>query len=52
MTQFGYRIGGFLAGAGSLYLTLFFAWEKVFLIIALMMFFFNDFDYIYYSFEK
>ena len=39
MTQFGYRIGGLLAGAGSLYLTLFFAWEKVFLIIALMMFF-------------
>ena len=39
MTQFGYRIGGLLAGAGSLYLTLFFAWEKVFLTIALMMFF-------------
>ena len=39
MTQFGYRIGGLLAGAGSLYLTLFFAWAKVFLIIALMMFF-------------
>ena len=39
MTQFGYRIGGLLAGAGSLYLTLFFAWAKVFLTIALMMFF-------------
>ena len=28
MTQFGYRIGGLLAGAGSLYLTTYFSWEN------------------------
>ena len=39
MTQFGYRVGGIFAGAGSLYLTLIFSWEYVFLIISVIFFF-------------
>jgi len=39
MTQFGYRIGGLLAGAGSLYLTLYFSWEHVFLLVSTIIFF-------------
>ena len=39
MTQFGYRIGGLLAGAGSLYLTLYFNWEQVFLLVSTIIFF-------------
>ena len=39
MTQFGYRIGGLMAGAGSLYLTLYFDWEQVFLIVSTIIFF-------------
>jgi len=39
MTQFGYRIGGLLAGAGSLYLTLYFNWEQVFLLVSIIIFF-------------
>ncbi len=39
MTQFGYRVGGILAGAGSLYLTVIFSWEYVFLTISVIFFF-------------
>jgi len=39
MTQFGYRIGGIFAGAGSLYLTVIFSWELVFLTISVIFFF-------------
>ena len=39
MTQFGYRVGGLLAGAGSLYLTVFFSWEEIFLLVALVILF-------------
>ena len=35
VTQFGYRIGGILAGAGSLYLKTIFTWPVVFLIISI-----------------
>ena len=38
MTQFGYRIGGILVGAGSLYLKSIFSWSTVFLMIALLIF--------------
>ena len=33
-TQFGYRIGGIFAGAGSLYLKSVFSWPVVFIIIS------------------
>lgn len=39
MTQFGYRVGGLFAGAGSLYLTIIFSWEYVFLTISVFFFF-------------
>ena len=39
MTQFGYRVGGIFAGAGSLYLTVIFSWEYVFLTISIIFFF-------------
>lgn len=39
MTQFGYRVGGLFAGAGSLYLTMIFSWEYVFLTISVFFFF-------------
>ena len=39
MTQFGYRVGGLFAGAGSLYLTVIFSWEYVFLTISIIFFF-------------
>ena len=39
MTQFGYRIGGLLAGAGSLYLTTYFSWEQIFLLVSLIILF-------------
>ena len=39
MTQFGYRIGGLLAGAGSLYLTTYFSWEQIFLLVSLIIIF-------------
>ena len=39
MTQFGYRVGGIFAGAGSLYLTVMFSWEYVFLTISVIFFF-------------
>jgi PAT family beta-lactamase induction signal transducer AmpG len=39
MTQFGYRVGGILAGAGSLYLTSFFSWKIVFVIMSAVLFF-------------
>ena len=39
MTQFGYRVGGIFAGAGSLYLTVIFSWEYVFLTISIFFFF-------------
>ena len=38
MTQFGYRIGGILVGAGSLYLKSVFSWASVFVIIASLIF--------------
>ena len=38
MTQFGYRVGGIIAGAGSLYLTVIFSWEYVFLTISFIFF--------------
>ena len=38
MTQFGYRIGGILAGAGSLYLKALFSWSTVFMIVAFLIF--------------
>ena len=37
-TQFGYRFGGIIAGAGSLYLKSLFSWSEVFLIVALVIF--------------
>lgn len=37
-TQFGYRFGGLLAGAGSLYLKSIFTWSEVFLIISGIIF--------------
>ena len=36
-TQFGYRVGGILAGAGSLYLKHLFSWSIVFFIVALII---------------
>ena len=38
MTQFGYRIGGILAGAGALYLKEVFSWSEVFLSLAFVIF--------------
>lgn len=38
VTQFGYRIGGIFAGAGSLYLKSVFDWSTVFLIISSIIF--------------
>ncbi len=37
-TQFGYRFGGIVAGAGSLYLKSLFSWSQVFLIVASVIF--------------
>ena len=37
MTQFGYRVGGILAGAGALYLREVLTWHQVFLCIALIL---------------
>jgi len=37
VTQFGYRIGGIFAGAGSLYLKSYFSWNLVFTIVALLL---------------
>ena len=37
VTQFGYRFGGIIAGAGSLYLSSIFSWSKVFLIISIII---------------
>ena len=39
MTQFGYRIGGLLAGAGSLYLTSYLSWKETFLVVSLIILF-------------
>ena len=39
MTQFGYRIGGLVAGAGSLYLTSYFSWEQIFFVVSLIILF-------------
>ncbi len=39
VTQFGYRIGGILAGAGSLYLKYYFNWSIVFTIVGLIILF-------------
>ena len=50
MTQFGYRIGGLMAGAGSLYLTLYFRLGAGIFISFNNYFFFNDFNYFRYSF--
>jgi PAT family beta-lactamase induction signal transducer AmpG len=36
-TQFGYRVGGIFAGAGSLYLKHLFSWSIVFFIVALII---------------
>ena len=38
-TQFGYRFGGIIAGAGSLYLKSVLDWSEVFLVVALVIFF-------------
>ena len=38
VTQFGYRIGGIFAGAGSLYLKSYFSWGFVFMIIGILIF--------------
>ena len=38
VTQFGYRVGGIFAGAGSLYLKSIFEWSTVFLIISSIIF--------------
>ncbi len=38
MTQFGYRIGGIMAGAGALYLKEIFSWSEIFLSIAILIF--------------
>ena len=51
MTQFGYRIGGLLAGAGSLYLTIYLSWEQIFLVVSLIIFL-NDNNYFCNSFKK
>ncbi len=37
-TQFGYRVGGIMAGAGSLYLKSIFSWSAVFMAIAFIIF--------------
>jgi len=39
VTQFGYRVGGLLAGAGSLYLTIYLSWEQIFLVVSTIIFF-------------
>ncbi len=38
MTQFGYRMGGILAGAGALYLKEIFSWSVVFFTISVLIF--------------
>ena len=38
-TQFGYRVGGIIAGAGSLYLKSIFSWSQVFISIAMVILF-------------
>ena len=38
-TQFGYRVGGIIAGAGSLYLKSVFSWSEVFILIAIVILF-------------
>ncbi len=38
-TQFGYRVGGIIAGAGSLYLKNIFSWSQVFISIAIVIIF-------------
>ena len=38
VTQFGYRVGGLLAGAGSLYLTIYLSWEQIFLVVSIIIF--------------
>ena len=38
-TQFGYRLGGIIAGAGSLYLKSIFSWSEVFILIAIVILF-------------
>ena len=38
MTQFGYRVGGILAGAGALYLREVLTWHQVFLCISFILF--------------
>ena len=38
-TQFGYRVGGIIAGAGSLYLKSIFSWSQVFISIAIVILF-------------
>ena len=38
-TQFGYRFGGIIAGAGSLYLKSIFSWSEVFILIAFVILF-------------
>ena len=38
MTQFGYRIGGIMAGAGALYLREIYSWSEIFLGIAILIF--------------
>ena len=38
-TQFGYRVGGIIAGAGSLYLKSIFSWSEVFILIAIVILF-------------
>ncbi len=37
VTQFGYRFGGIIAGAGSLYLSSIFSWSVVFLIVSIII---------------
>ena len=44
-TQFGYRVGGIIAGAGSLYLKSIFSWSEVFCLNCYSYFIFNDFKY-------
>ena len=51
VTQFGYRVGGLLAGAGSLYLTIYLSWEQIFLVVSTIIFF-NDNNYFRNSFKK
>ena len=38
-TQFGYRVGGIIAGAGSLYLKSIFSWSQVFILVAIVILF-------------